>query len=287
MGRFKWFLELRGYLKQPVEIEGVLGFLALLWLLLAFFRTVFRIGKQPPDGENGILWISSLAGIVVFLVHSLVSFPFQLPANRIVGILFAVVLIAPKVERQLPGIATARVGRNGVQRPIFLIILIAVFLLAVDICRPLVASHLRFRATSVSADKGTRLLENAIRWEPSDADNWRYYGIVLIQENRYPEAADALEESARLDRQLATHELLFDLYAKMGLGNDLVRQAEAIIEINPCFPPNQVKLGNAYSLMGMNEKALKAYDKAIYLEPAFKDSLQEKREKALSMLNPP
>jgi len=268
---------------QWLAETGVLGSLALLWLLFAFFKSVLQIWRRLPEDENRILWLSSFAGIIVFLVHSMVSFPFQLPANRIVGVLFAAVLIGPSAklrEVQPP----TRVRKNGIQRQLAIVILIAVFLLAIDICRPLVASHLRARATTVPTGEGVRFLENAVRYEPSDAENWRYYGILLIQENRYPQAADALEESAKLYRQLATHELLFDLYTRMGLGNDLVRQAEAIVEINPCYPPNQVKLGNAYSLMGMNKKALKAFDQAIYLEPDFKDSLQEKREEVISRL---
>jgi len=79
-----------------------------------------------------------------------------------------------------------------------------------------------------------------------------------------------------MEDRLATHYALHNVYINLVRGVDVLRQGEAIVGLNPCYPPNQVTLGDDYKRMGRYDEALMAYNRAIELDPSLKDSLQER-----------
>ena len=68
------------YLQLLVEMGG-LGFAILLWFLWALYRNGIKKLKNWTDDTNGAVALATLLGVSGILVHSLVDFNLQIPAN--------------------------------------------------------------------------------------------------------------------------------------------------------------------------------------------------------------
>jgi O-antigen ligase len=68
------------YLQLLVEM-GVLGFATVLWFLITVFRDAIRKLKNWTVDTNGAVGLAALLGITGILVHSLLDFNLQIPAN--------------------------------------------------------------------------------------------------------------------------------------------------------------------------------------------------------------
>ena len=276
---------------QWVAETGVLGGLALLVLLIFFFREVWRRRDVSGDHLNTVVRSASLGGIGILLIHSFVSFPLQLPANRLVGLLFLGVLMAPGCE--VAGASPERTGKAALRGHSKTVVFGSALLVVVACCSvagPFVADWLCSCALERTGEKRLELCQRALKWAPENYECWYFYGLFLYQEEQYQRAARALEEAAKLEDRLATHEILFDLYMRIGLGGKVLEQARAIADLNPCYPPNQVRLGDSYALMGQYQRAWEAYNKAVELDGAFSDGLDSKikkmEEKAAEKVGP-
>lgn len=82
------------YLQLLVE-TGALGFAATLWFLLTLFRTARRKLRHWPPGTNTAMALAAVLGITGILVHSLVDFNLQIPAN---AALFYVLCVVAAME---------------------------------------------------------------------------------------------------------------------------------------------------------------------------------------------
>jgi O-antigen ligase len=68
------------YLQLLVEMGG-LGGATMLWFLWAVYRNGIRKLKDWPEDTNGAVTLAALLGVTGILVHSLVDFNLQIPAN--------------------------------------------------------------------------------------------------------------------------------------------------------------------------------------------------------------
>jgi O-antigen ligase len=68
------------YLQFLVE-TGAVGFVLLLWFVVATYRGAFRKLPDWPDDINGATTLACLLGCTGILVHSFVDFNLQIPAN--------------------------------------------------------------------------------------------------------------------------------------------------------------------------------------------------------------
>lgn len=68
------------YLQMLVE-TGLAGFAAVLWFLVVTYRNAFGKLADWPDDINGAVTLACLLGITGIVVHSLVDFNLQIPAN--------------------------------------------------------------------------------------------------------------------------------------------------------------------------------------------------------------
>ncbi len=82
------------YLQLLVEMGG-LGFAAMLWFLWLLFRKAGRKLEHWPEDTNGAVALAAMLGVVGILVHSLVDFNLQIPAN---AALFYVLCVVAAME---------------------------------------------------------------------------------------------------------------------------------------------------------------------------------------------
>jgi O-antigen ligase len=68
------------YLQLLVEM-GAVGFVILLWFLVALFRSALRKLNHASSTTNAAVTLAALLGVSGILVHSLVDFNLQIPAN--------------------------------------------------------------------------------------------------------------------------------------------------------------------------------------------------------------
>jgi O-antigen ligase len=68
------------YLQLLVE-TGALGFLTMLWFLVVTYRGAIRKLHNWPSDTNGAVALAAILGVTGLLVHSLVDFNLQVPAN--------------------------------------------------------------------------------------------------------------------------------------------------------------------------------------------------------------
>jgi O-antigen ligase len=78
------------YLQLLVEM-GSLGGVTLLWFLWAVYRNGIRKLKNWPEDTNGAVALAALLGVSGIMVHSLVDFNLQIPANAALFYVFCAV----------------------------------------------------------------------------------------------------------------------------------------------------------------------------------------------------
>ena len=87
------------YLQLLVE-TGALGFAMLLWFLLILFRSAFKKLKHFPGDANTTVTLAAVLGVIGILVHSVVDFNLQIPANAaLFYVLCTVAAMEPRFGR--------------------------------------------------------------------------------------------------------------------------------------------------------------------------------------------
>jgi O-antigen ligase len=71
-------------LLQVMAETGILGFGIMLWFLVVTFRNALRKSSKWTSNLNGAVAVAAILGISGILVHSLVDFNMQVPANAAV-----------------------------------------------------------------------------------------------------------------------------------------------------------------------------------------------------------
>ena len=82
------------YLQLLVEMGGM-GFATMLWFLWLLFRNAGRKLQHWPEDTNGAVGLAAMLGVTGILVHSLVDFNLQIPAN---AALFYVLCVVAAME---------------------------------------------------------------------------------------------------------------------------------------------------------------------------------------------
>jgi O-antigen ligase len=95
------------YLQLLIEV-GAVGFIAMIWFLWLVFRSAAKKVRNWPTDIDGAVAMAAILGIVGILVHSLVDFNLQVPAN---AALFYVLCTIATMEPRF-----ARYSRDQVKR---------------------------------------------------------------------------------------------------------------------------------------------------------------------------
>jgi O-antigen ligase len=82
------------YLQLLAEM-GILGFGTMAWFLIVVFRQTQRKIHKWPSDVSGAVTLACILGIIGILVHSLVDFNLQIPANAALFYVFCTIAAAP------------------------------------------------------------------------------------------------------------------------------------------------------------------------------------------------
>ena len=80
---------------QLLSEMGLLGFGTMIWFFIVLFRQIPRKIQQWPSSVSGALTLACTLGISGILVHSLIDFNLQIPANAALFYVFCTLAAAP------------------------------------------------------------------------------------------------------------------------------------------------------------------------------------------------
>lgn len=80
---------------QLLSEMGLLGFGTMIWFLVVLFRQIPRKIQQWPSNVSGSVTLACTLGISGILVHSLIDFNLQIPANAALFYVFCTIAAAP------------------------------------------------------------------------------------------------------------------------------------------------------------------------------------------------
>lgn len=288
---------------QVVAELGSLGSLALLALLLAIpFSFWIRLRKNTDEFDRFDLLLLA-GGIVVFLVHALVSFPAHLPASSFVLVLVLGLASSPAYGRG----ATKTIHLTGWSlKGVTAGLLVVCLVVSVIGIRDYRANLLLAQGTRQLQIGQTRLaeatLERSVKLDFCPRQTYYYLATAKIQQGRYEEGLDDLmlcrtrfvsEEvyltlaniainlgeteiaQENVDLLLSTHpNPSMEIQAKYLNGMIAFREGdydragdllESLVEDHPSFERAYIALGDLYRGLKMPVTARKNYEKALVL----------------------
>jgi tetratricopeptide (TPR) repeat protein len=99
---------------------------------------------------------------------------------------------------------------------------------------------------------------------PNDSDGWRQLAVILIQQLRGEDAAEALRRAAELDPQNA--QLAFEraeILRGMGRSEEAIREYRRALALQPHFGLAWIGLGEVYDKMARRDKSEDCFRKAL------------------------
>lgn len=128
---------------------------------------------------------------------------------------------------------------------------------------------------SGNAEEAFRMYEAALARAPKHRDAWLNYSVALSKAGRTEQAARVLEQAIE---HLPSDPLLLsnlgevylgDGFTKPGIQSKSLEVLRRAVDIDPNLPAAQNNLGLAYSRIGNNESAVRAWKEAIRLQPDY------------------
>lgn len=137
----------------------------------------------------------------------------------------------------------------------------------VDAMRYLAAAYLKDQKNMGDAEA---LLRRASQIAPAYKEVLMLLGSVLLERNRFPEAAEIFEKVIKLHPDLDTAWAgLGQAFARSDKTDNAANAFARALELNPKVPLVQMSYGHILKTLGDQEKALDAYREAIRLKPDF------------------
>jgi O-antigen ligase len=268
---------------QVVAELGVLGSLALLALLLAIpFSFWIRLRKNTDEFDRFDLLLLA-GGVVVFLVHALVSFPTHLPASSLVLVLLLGLASSPAYG----GGATKTVHLMGWSlKGTTLGLLVVCLSVSVIGIRDYRANLLLAQGTRQLQIGQTRLaeatLEQSVKLDFCPRQTYYYLATAKIKQGRYEEGLD-LSTQPNASMELQAKYLNAMIALRKGDYNRAGDLLEALVEAHPSFERAYIALGDLYRGLRMPVTARKNYEKALTLIKKALASNQSKLSSATRM----
>jgi O-antigen ligase len=95
---------------QLLSEMGLLGFATMIWFFVVLFRRIPRKIQQWPSNVSGAVTLACTLGISGILVHSLIDFNLQIPANAALFYVFCTMAASPPLlqrSRKRPPVPSA------------------------------------------------------------------------------------------------------------------------------------------------------------------------------------
>ncbi len=115
----------------------------------------------------------------------------------------------------------------------------------------------------------TTLWTKTVKQSPNSFRAWNNLAVVLSRSGKYPEAINAAKRSTEINPNFVdAYNTLGSSYYLLGLYNKSIENFEKAVELSVGRNPTSLmNLATLYSVVGKNEKALEIYQKAAKIAP--------------------
>jgi O-antigen ligase/Tfp pilus assembly protein PilF len=290
------------YVQVAAEL-GTLGILALLALLITVPLSLWVRLRRNPDEDDRFDLLLLAAGVVVFLIHALVSFPAHLPASSLVLVLTLGLASSPAYGEGATKTVHLRGRPFKVVAAALLVVCIGVSVIGVRDYRAnlLLAQGIRqLQMGQVRLAEAT--LERSASLDFCPRQTYYYLATAKLKQGRYEEAmadlkkcrtrfvdesvlltlanlavnlGDTKTAQENVDLLLSTHPNPdMEIQAKYIHGVIAIREGdysratqelEDLAAAHPSFERTYIALGDLYRGRGMLVNARKNYEKALDL----------------------
>jgi len=230
------------YLQAAAEL-GPLGLIAFFFLIAALLKTGFEVARRTGDEPTKRLCQAILVGQIGILVHSLFSFPLQLPTSSMMFWAMA-------------GLISGQARRLAVQR---------------QASRPWPIVWRRRLAVAVLVAVAFTIVQ--LSGSQYIAQYHRSRGLAFKNRGLYREAVG---EFARAEQfcgsDFLTHYLASVCLRKLGLIQEAIEQSQQSLACNPNDRHTIFNLGTLYSFQGRTSEALRLWRRVLSLDPDYADA---------------
>jgi O-antigen ligase len=234
---------------QMISDYGIVGLLLVLWTLGAFFLQARRLTVHRVTSEHRCFTAGAVLAVSILLVHSWFDFNLHIPAN---GLLFCTIL-GLVAGMQIPdGPYAARPLKPGFRYALGcgLLLLVAIgFYFIVPAARA--AQHTSrgdVQKRYLEWDGAIKDYKKAIALDPKYIRPRTKLGDIYVTMARFRVGEEKQAE-------------------RMGFVRGAIEQYERAFELNAARGDVLVKLAGAYEMAGELEKARRAFDQALALDP--------------------
>ncbi len=291
------------YLQVLVE-TGIAGFLAFLWLWARFLKRGIKLIKYH---RQKVLVLGCFAGIVGFLIQSLVDFGLYIP-----GITMTMFLLMALMETQEEPLPTQKANTTKLTKIALTVIILSLtsyMLWAVRM--PMLGDRYFGRALKClkenDVNKSMSLSEKALKYSPRRAKY--HFQLGFMYEGKLSEwgrqkgkrvtgriwldkAIASYENAVRYNPHMALyHSKLAWLYWSKSAGRNerlmekAIRELENAVSCYPVLPKYHMQLGRIYHLAGRYESARKEYALTFECKDAvYRESQKENLSRMLKQV---
>jgi len=265
--RFRVDYAHNGYLQIALEL-GILGLIVVIWLIYQYLKFVFRAFKSTDNKKNTILNLGILASIFVILIHALVDFGLQIPANAVI---FAII----------SGLLMSQFNQSKRYNMRFntKIILVPLSLLFIMVLRHIYVSDAHLRRGEIAYksykwDMALKEYEEALRFFPLNATYYERLGDIYSKRGQikagknkwYDLAIVNFRESLRLNlRNPEVHLSLAKIYKKLGMKESALQEFRDTVKFYPTDGAYHLFLGDYFLDNNLFNEAIGEYEKYFSL----------------------
>ncbi|QSZ27754.1 O-antigen ligase family protein [Aceticella autotrophica] len=282
-----WTTQTHSYFMQVLLDTGLIGFAALIFLLIALLMTIIRVYKSDLDINERVYFAAVVTAIVSIFAHAAMDFDLSLAAVSIslwalIGLIRAMDL--EKCEKadilSTKRINNALTKNNYINYGILSIAIIVMFLSASFSTALSYAQNGDSDIKAKNIAKAEADFKNAVSYDPWNAKYRMAYGQILLNignqtrdfekikkaEDEIKKAADLEPYNFQINAQVGA------FYLSHGQIDKGIQYVKKAVDVQPLRPENYQQLADAYNKVGM-----------FYLQKGDKERAKEYLKKAVDV----
>lgn len=257
------------YLEIISEI-GLIGLLLVIGMGAVIVRRMMYLVRLTETNWKQAIGLAGLIGLGSVALHSLIDFPWRIPAVAFEGSMLAGLISGISYKAEPFPLRELRFSFKGAQRIGALSLATLMSILAIPMSRLIAADIYALQAEREikkgNLDKAVVNYRQAAAKAPFRSKYWKRFGDHLTQENRFKEAEGAYQQALALNS--------FDVWSAQGLGAIEQRFGKWVeadywlshaVRYDPQNPLFLKNLGELKLIRGESQAAAKAFRQAVKL----------------------
>ncbi|AEM78206.1 O-antigen ligase family protein [Thermoanaerobacter wiegelii] len=274
-----WTTQTHNYFMQVLLDTGIIGAIAIVFLLVSLFRCMYRVYKGYLEDKDRILIVAVIVSVVSLYAHAAMDFDLSLSAVSIalwalIGVINSLDILKVKVKNK-------KIYLNYLAILVAFVVMFMSGSMSVALGYAVKGDNFLRQQNLVLAEQN---YEKAVSCDPWNAKYRMTYGQILTA------LGDQLKDAVKLQKAMFEEEKAVQLepfnsqlnaqlgafylaHGQIDLGLKYVLKA---VEVQPLRPENYQQLADAYNKVGMyylnngdKEKAKEFLQKAVDVQKMF------------------